>query len=135
MSPTILVSASALLGLMLAQSPTARAENVCQAGGKKEVAAACSIRVEKDRYYVIDASAEAMADKSSEGQLWMDVFVDDTKKGHAETHCGGGAPCRVTVVLQMLLKANKAYKIEARQGNNRADTNFTRVSVKTVDAP
>jgi hypothetical protein len=133
MSPTISISASTLLGLMLAHPTTASAENVCQAGGKKEVAAACSIRVDKDRYYVIDASAEAMADKSSEGQLWMDVFVDDTKKGHAETYCGGGAPCRVTVVLQMLLKANKAYKIEARQGNSRADTNHTRVTVKTAD--
>jgi len=129
-----LISASTLLGLMLAHSPTARAETVCQAGGKKEVAAACSIRVEKERYYIIDASAEAMADKSSEGQLWMDVFVDDTKKGHAETVCGGVGPCRVTVVLQMLLKANKGYKIEARQGNNRADTNFTRVNVKTGES-
>ncbi len=134
MSPTIQISASVLLGLMLAHSPTASAEVVCQAGGKKEVAAACSIRVEKERYYVIEASAEAMADKASEGQLWMDVFVDDTKKGHAETVCGGVGPCRVTVVLQMLLKANKAYKIEARQGNNRADTNFTRVSVKTAES-
>jgi hypothetical protein len=134
MSPTIQISASVLLGLMLAHSPTASAEGVCQAGGKKEVAAACSIRVEKERYYVIEASAEAMADKASEGQLWMDVFVDDTKKGHAETVCGGVGPCRVTVVLQMLLKANKAYKIEARQGNNRADTNFTRVNVKTAES-
>ena len=133
MTPIIVVSASALLGFMLTHSPTVRAENVCQAGGQKEVAAACSIRVVKDSYYVIDASAEAMADKSSEGQLWMDVFVDDTKKGHAETYCGGGAPCRVTVVLQMLLKANKAYKVEARQGNSRADTNFTRVSVETAE--
>jgi 5,10-methylene-tetrahydrofolate dehydrogenase/methenyl tetrahydrofolate cyclohydrolase len=134
MSPTILLTASALLGLLLGHSQTASAESVCQAGGKKEVAAACSIRVEKERYYVIEASAEAMADKSSEGQLWMDVFVDDTKKGHAETVCGGVGPCRVTVVLQMLLKANKVYKIEARQGNNRADTHFTRVSVKTAES-
>jgi hypothetical protein len=130
---TILISASAALGLMLAHSQTARAETGCQAGGKKEVAAACSIRVDKDRYYIIDASAEAMADKLSEGQLWMDVFVDDTKKGHAETVCGGAGPCRVTVVLQMLLKGGRGYKIEARQGNNRADTNFTRVAVKTIE--
>jgi hypothetical protein len=130
MSRTIAISAIACLGLMLAHSQIARAQIVCQGGGKKEVAAACSVRVQKDSYYVIDASAEATADKSSEGQLWMDVFVDDAKRGHAETQCGDGAPCRVTVVLQMLLKGGKGYKIEARQGNNRADINYTRVVVR-----
>src|SRR5690606_34633953 len=67
MSRTIGIVATACLGLILAHSPTARAEVVCQGGGKKEVAAACSVRVQKDGYYVIDASAEAAADKSSEG--------------------------------------------------------------------
>jgi hypothetical protein len=130
MSQTIQISAIACLALMLACSQSARAESVCEGGGKKEVAAACSVRVQKDGYYVIDASAEATADKASEGQLWMDVFVDDAKRGHAETQCGGGGPCRVTVVLQMLLKGGKGYKVEARQGNNRADTNYTRIVVK-----
>ncbi len=117
--------------------PAAHAETVCQSGGKKEVAAACSVRVQKDAYYVIDASAEATADKSmegqSEGQLWMDVFVDDVKRGHAETECGAGGPCRVTIVLQMLLKGSKAYKLEAKQGNNRADTHSTRIVARTAE--
>jgi hypothetical protein len=130
MSRTIGISAIACVASILAYSQTARAEVVCQGGGKKEVAGACSVRVQKDGYYVIDASAEAIADKASEGQLWMDVFVDDAKKGHAETQCGGGRPCRVTVVLQMLLKGGKDYKVETRQGNNRADTNYTRIVVR-----
>jgi hypothetical protein len=130
MSRTIGISAIACLALMLAYSQTAWTETVCQGGGKKEVVAACSVRVQKDSYYVIDASAEATADKASEGQLWMDVFVDDVKKGHAETQCGGGGPCRVTVVLRTLLKAGKDYKVETRQGNNRADTNYTRIVVR-----
>lgn len=115
--------------------PTARAETVCEGGGKKEVAAACSVRVQQAAYYIIDASAEATADKSlegqSEGQLWMDVFVDDVKRGHAETQCGAGGPCRVTIVLQMLLKGGKVYKLEAKQGNNRADTRSTRIVTRT----
>ena len=131
MPRTIEMSAIAYLALMLAHPQSAQAEIACQGGGKKEIAAACSVRVQKDSYYVIEASAEATADKSSEGQLWMDVFVDDTKKGHAETHCGGGVPCRVTVVLKMLLKGGKEYKLETKQGNNRADTNYTRVVVRT----
>ena len=133
MSPKLGIGAIACLALTLPYSQTARAEIVCQGGGKKEVAAACSVRVQRDSYYVIDASAEASADKSSEGQLWMDVFVDDAKKGHAETQCGAGGPCRVTVVLQMLLKGGKNYKVETRQGNNRADTNYTRVVVKAAE--
>lgn len=131
MSRTIVICALACLGAMFAHSQTARAQTACQGGGKKEVAAACSLQVKKDGYYVIDASAEATADKSSEGQLWMDVFVDDTKKGHAETQCGGAGACRVAVVLQTLLKGGKSYKVEARQGNNRADTHYTRVVVRT----
>jgi hypothetical protein len=123
---------------MLVVSPLARADTVCQGGGNKEVTASCSLRVPKDRYYVIDASAEARADKASEaqpnGQLWMDVFVDDAKRGHAETQCGTGGACRVTIVLQMLLKGGKDYKVEARQGNNRADTHFTRIVVRAGDS-
>jgi hypothetical protein len=130
MSRAIGIGAIACLALVPGYSKTAQAETACQGGGKKEVAATCVVRVQKDSYYVIEASAEASADKSSEGQLWMDVFVDDTKKGHAETQCGGDDPCRVTVVLQTLLKGGKDYKIETKQGNNRADTNYTRVVVK-----
>jgi hypothetical protein len=130
MSRTITIFAIPCFASMLADAPVAQAETVCQGGGKKEVVASCSVRVQKDRYHVIDASAEATADKASEGQLWMDVFVDDAKRGHAETQCGGGGSCRVTIVLQMLLKGGKDYKVEARQGNNRADTHFTRVVVR-----
>ncbi len=134
---TICIFAAACFGLNLANAPIARAETICQGGGKKEVTASCSVRVEKDRYYVIDASAEATADKASEarpgGQLWMDVFVDDAKRGHAETQCGAGGACRVTIVLQMLLEGGKDYTFEARQGNNRADTLFTRIVVRAAE--
>ena len=129
MSRTLGIRAMACLALVLAYSHV-QAEIVCQGGGKKEIAAACSVRVQRDGYYAIDASAEATADKSSQGELWMDVFVDGAKRGHAETQCGDIGPCRVTVVLQMLLKAGKDYKIETKQGNNRADTNYTRVVVR-----
>lgn len=134
MSRILRLGAVACLVATLAHPQAARADTACQGGGKKEVAAACSVRVQRDGYYVIDASAEATADKSSDGQpngqLWMDVFVDDAKRGHAETQCGAGGSCRVGIVLQMLLKGGKDYKVEARQGNNRADTAFTRIVVR-----
>ena len=130
MSRTIAFSAIPCFALVLAYPQVVRAEIVCQGGGKKEIAAACLVAVQKDSYFVIDASAEATADKSSEGELWMNVFVDGAKKGHAETQCGGSGPCRVTVVLRMLLKAGKDYKVETKQGNSRADTNYTRVVVR-----
>lgn len=132
MPRTIVVRAAACLSLLLAYSQPSRAETVCQGGGDKENAAGCSALVQKDGYYVIHASAEATADKSSQGELWMDVFVNDAKKGHAETQCENGGLCRVSVVLQMLLKAGKGYKVEAKQGNNRADTNDTRITVRAA---
>ncbi|MET0657201.1 MAG: hypothetical protein ABW110_03460 [Steroidobacteraceae bacterium] len=129
-TPIISVRLIACLGLLLAYSQVGLAETLCQGGGNKEIAAACSASPKADGYYVINASAEATADKSSEGELWLDVFVNDTKKGHAEAQCGDGGHCRVNVTLQTLLKGGKMYKVEAKQGNNRADTKSTRIVVR-----
>ncbi|MET0983868.1 MAG: hypothetical protein ABW034_00535, partial [Steroidobacteraceae bacterium] len=118
--------------LLLAYPQPGLAETVCQGGGDKENAGGCSALVQKNGYYVIHASAEATADKSGQGELWMDVFINDAKKGHAETQCEDGGLCRVSVTLQMLLKAGKGYKVEAKQGNNRADTKNTRITVKAA---
>jgi hypothetical protein len=118
---------------LLACSQASGAETLCEGGGDKETAASCSAHVEKEGYYLIQASAVATADKSSEGELWMDVFVNDVKKGHAETVCENGGSCRVSVVLQTLLKGGKEYKIEAKQGNNRADTSNTRIAVRAAE--
>ena len=132
MSRTLGVRSGACLGLLLFYSQLGQAETVCQGGGDKEIAASCSALIQKAGYYVIHTSAEATADKSSQGELWMDVFVNDAKKGHAETLCEDGGLCRVSVVLHMLLKAGKTYKVEAKQGNSRADTKSTRIAVRSA---
>ena len=122
----------ACLGLLLACPPSGSAADLCQAGGDKEIAASCSASVQKEGYYVIQASAEATADKASPGDLWVDLFINDAKRGHAESVCEDGGLCRVSVVIQMLLKPGKTFKVEAKQGNSRADTRNTRVSVRAV---
>ena len=132
MSRTLGVRLGACLGVLLFSSQLGQAETVCQGGGDKEIAASCSAVIQKAGYYVIHTSAEATSDKSSQGELWMDVFVNDAKKGHAETSCENGGLCRVSVVLHTLLKAGKTYKVEARQGNNRADTKATRITVRSA---
>ena len=124
---------AACAGLLLAYSQAGWAEkSVCEGGGEKETAAACSAQVQKDGYYVIHATAVATADRSGQGELWMDVFVNDVKKGHAETLCENGGSCRVEVILHMLLKAGKGYKVQAKQGNNQADASNTRIAVKAA---
>lgn len=132
MSRALGIVAGASVVLLLAYSQPGRAETGCEGGGDKETAAACSALVSKDGYYVIHATAVATADKASQGDLWMDVFVNDVKKGHAETLCENGGSCRVSVILQMLLKGGKSYKVQAKQGNNRADTSSTRIAVKAA---
>ena len=132
MSRVLGIGAGACLGLLLAHSQPVRAQTVCEGGGRKETAAACSALVSKDGYYLIHATAVATADKSSQGDLWMDVFVNDVKKGHAETLCENGGFCRVSVILHMLLKGGKSYKVQAKQGNNRADTSNTQIIVEAA---
>ena len=123
---------AACVGLLLYSQAGWADKSVCEGGGEKETAAACSAQVQTDGYYVIYASAVATADKSGQADLWMDVFVNDVKKGHAETLCENGGSCRVDVILHMLLKGGKRYKVQAKQGNNQADASNTRLSVKAA---